>query len=96
MSEEKPQVPKVTIYTEGQKVDGLPFMGEQMVCCVCGRKKTSDPRVHTNWRAFQVDGETYYACTAEFPPDNASAGKFKRAYARVMKKIMALRGGTVN
>lgn len=92
----KPEVTVTTVYTGGEPTPGLPFQGETMTCVVCGRTKVSDPRVHSQWRAITVDGETYYACTREFPDDRASAKKFQRAYDRILRKIAALKGGVVN
>lgn len=85
-----------TIDTGGQPTPGLPFQGEVMICVMCGRQQRSNPTVESNWRALTVDGETYYACPREFPKDGARAGKFAKAYERILRKIMALRGGTVN
>lgn len=96
MSKKKKRHISATIYTGGEPTPGLPFQGEAMTCVMCGRTQVSDPAVESNWRAITVDGEAYYACTREFPHDGARAGKFAKAYARILSKIAALKGGTVN
>lgn len=66
----------------------VPFMGETMTCILCGTEETSDPEVNSNWRVIALDGDqgsrTYYACPAEFPPDDASRAEFTEAYKKFL------------
>ncbi len=75
----------------GLDPNNLPFMGELMTCIMCGATQRSSPNVESQWRGLQADGVLYYACPAEFPPDGSEAEAFKRAYVRVLDKIMILR-----
>lgn len=66
-------------------LDEVPFMGEEMVCILCGQRETSDPRVESNWRGVKLDraGPIYYACPDEFPPDEGGTRPaFAAAYTR--------------
>jgi len=40
-----------------------PFIGETMTCLLCGAMQRSDPEVSSNWRALQIEGRIFYACT---------------------------------
>jgi len=60
-----------------------------IVCALCGRTKTIDPRVHTNWRTLTLNETDYHICTRHFPPDGSSEKTFKRAYDLVLRKIIA-------
>lgn len=64
------------------------FVGETMTCTVCGRQERSDPSVESDWRCIEVDGQGYYVCPNEFPPDTASAKDFEKAYRRVLEHII--------
>jgi len=66
----------------------IPFVGELMVCCLCGREQRSDPTVSSQWRCVQLAGRTFYACPDEFPPDDASAAKFMLAYKRFIAEAV--------
>lgn len=77
-----------TIITGGEKVEGLPFMGETMTCCMCSKQQTSDPAVESNWRMVEVDGKPYYVCTDHFPADGSSEEAFHDAYLAVLRHIM--------
>ena len=66
------------------------FMGEMMHCVMCGKMERSDPRRESQWRALTIDGQTFYACPAEFPPDDAGVAAFKAAYLKVMTKCIKL------
>lgn len=50
----------------------------------------SDPRRESQWRALVIDGETFYACPDEFPPDDGGVAAFKAAYLKVMTKCIEL------
>lgn len=66
-------------------LDEVPFMGEEMVCILCGQREMSDPRVESNWRGVKLDraGPIYYACPDEFPPDEGGTRTaFAAAYTR--------------
>lgn len=75
----------------------VPFLGEVMVCILCGKEEASNPHIESNWRALQL-GEgarrrRYYACTDHFPPDTASAEAFKAGYIPFFEAaIQAWRG----
>ena len=62
----------------------MPFKGELMTCCVCGRQQRSDPKVQTQWRAIEIDSEIVYGCPDEFPSDKAGREAFKTAYQLVI------------
>lgn len=62
----------------------MPFKGELMTCCVCGKQQRSDPKVQTQWRALEIDGEIIYGCPDEFPCDGAGDKAFKTAYQLVI------------
>jgi hypothetical protein len=87
------QISLTTIITGGEPVEGLPFMGETMTCCMCGKEHPSDPKVESNWRRIEADGKPYYVCTDHFPADGASAEAFKEAYLAVFLKILDDRQG---
>jgi hypothetical protein len=91
--QERQQFRQRTIYTNGRKIAGLPFMGESMTCIMCGKVEQSDPKVKTDWRMIEADDVPYYVCADHFPPDTASAGDFKIAYEAVMNRIMRIRAG---
>jgi len=69
----------------------LPFEGQEMVCVLCGATQTSDPAIESNWRAVQWEGQIYYACVDEFPPDDSSQEAFSEAYQKVFKKVLEIR-----
>jgi hypothetical protein len=48
--------------TEGKRVNGLPFMGEVMVCAMCHEKKKSDPKIESGWTMLQIDNTSVYLC----------------------------------
>lgn len=53
---------KKTIRTHGQRISGLPFQGEMMVCQGCGKQKRSNPTRESGWTMLEVDGQKYYYC----------------------------------
>jgi len=63
----------------------MAFQGELMICVVCGRIELSKPNHSSNWRAIDLNGKRVYACPNEFPPDDAPAADFERAYVKVLK-----------
>ncbi len=67
------------------------FSGEMMTCVVCGAERRSHPAVESDWRCVIVDGERFYVCPAEFPPDGAGREAFREAYLKVMRKILSIR-----
>jgi hypothetical protein len=67
----------------------MTFTGELMTCIVCSKQQPSDPDVESNWRAFALDGVTFYTCPDEFPPDDAPAEQFKAAYTTVLHYCLA-------
>ena len=58
-----------------------------MTCIMCGDTAQSEPQVESNWRLVEVDGQPYYICPAEFPPDDATEDAFAAAYQAVFEKI---------
>jgi hypothetical protein len=69
------------------------FSGEVMVCVVCGAERQSDVQVESNWRCVIVDGERFYVCPDEFPPDGAGREEdFREAYKLVLTKVLSVRG----
>jgi hypothetical protein len=67
------------------------FTGETMTCIMCGKVEKSDPNENKNWRAVELDGIPYYACTDHFPPDETGSSKdFEKAYTAVISKAAAL------
>jgi hypothetical protein len=68
------------------------FSGEVMVCVVCSAQRRSHPGVESDWRCVIVDGERFYVCPGEFPPDGAGREAFREAYLEVMKRILSIRG----
>jgi hypothetical protein len=69
------------------------FSGEVMTCVVCGAKRRSDPGVESDWRCVIVDGERFYACPDEFPPDGAGREEdFRESYKLVLTKVLSVRG----
>lgn len=53
---------KKTIHTHGKKVTGMPFMGELMICSLCGKREKSDPKKESQWTALSVEGQLFYIC----------------------------------
>lgn len=78
------------------------FAGEWMTCIMCGaagpaaRQHQSDPAVENHWRALDVDGQRFYACPEEFPPDGAPTQEFTHAYMRIFLQILTMRGRNGN
>lgn len=68
--------------------DPIPTNDEPIICAVCGRTKTPDPRVHTNWRTITLNEAQFHICTRHFPPDGSSQKAFERAYNIVLRKII--------
>jgi hypothetical protein len=69
------------------------FSGEVMTCVVCGAKRRSHPAVESDWRCVIVDGERFYVCPDEFPPDGAGREEdFREAYKLVLTKVLSVRG----
>lgn len=68
----------------------IPFLGQEMVCIMCGRQQRSDPHVESQWRCIMVDDVSYYVCPAEFPPDDANKEAFTAAYIKVLTKIASI------
>lgn len=60
------------------------FTGELMICVVCGKQQHSNPGTESNWRIVEIDGQSFYACPNEFPPDGSGKKAFKVAYQLVM------------
>jgi hypothetical protein len=86
---ERKQVRHRTIHTGGRTIAGLPFMGEMMTCCMCGKVQQSDPKVSNNWRAVEPDGVRHYVCPDHFPPDaTGTPEQFRQAYIAVFKKLL--------
>lgn len=79
---------------QAKAVSDRTFAGELMTCVMCGAQRKSDPTANSDWRAVTVDGETFYACTKEFPPDGASAAEFEAAYDKVIRKVLDLKRPT--
>ena len=80
----------MTIVTEGRKIPGLPFMGEVMICVMCGKSEKSDPAVESNWRSLSHDGKLHYACPEHFPSDAmGTVEQFKAAYVAFLGEILA-------
>jgi len=61
-----------------------PFGGQKMTCLLCGveEKSSADPDVVTDWRAVHIEGDIFYACPDEFPPDTADQTAFQEAYQK--------------
>ena len=70
---------------------GKVFRGEEMTCILCGARQTSSPDTNTQWRICQLDGDKFYACPNEFPPDGSSEEAFEAAYRRFLLKAMEKR-----
>lgn len=68
----------------------MTFHGEMMTCVLCGRKKRSNPKKNTQWRAIQWGEKVFYCCPKHFPPDDASAGEFSAAYRPFIMKVAEL------
>ena len=78
-----------------------PFHGEMMTCLICGDSEqhqaddaqciVSERCEKTDWRCLEVDGDLYYFCPREFPPDGAKSDCFKTAYQRCVVFIMQQR-----
>jgi hypothetical protein len=64
------------------------FEGEVIECSLCPRKQKSVQKRNANWRAFTLDGTTYYVCPIHFPPDGSKARKFTAAYKRILDRLM--------
>lgn len=76
---------------EAIKKSNAAFEGQLMTCVMCGAQRKSDPAVSTDWRSIDVDHQVYYACANEFPPDGSSAGAFRAAYDKIIRKILDAR-----
>jgi hypothetical protein len=63
-----------------------------MTCVVCGVQRRSHLNVESDWRCVIVDGERFYVCPAEFPPDGAGREEFREAYKLVLTKVLSVRG----
>lgn len=77
----------------------LPFQGELMECVLCGRKQESSPTSNLQWRGVEINGDRFYACPQEFPPDGSSVEDFSKAYevflvVAVLAANPSARGGT--
>jgi hypothetical protein len=57
------------IKTSGQPIPGVPFMGETMICSLCGKVKKSDPAVESNWERLSAGGVNLYYCTKHELPE---------------------------
>jgi hypothetical protein len=67
------------------------FVGETMICVMCGAQQQSDPGANTQWRAVELDGTRFYACPNEFPPDGSPSVKaFTEAYLRFVRRAAAI------
>jgi hypothetical protein len=68
----------------------VPFTGETMTCCMCGKEQPSDLKVESQWRAIDYGGRRFYVCPKHFPPDTAPSSKFAKAYEKILRKIASL------
>lgn len=71
----------------------IAFSGETMMCLLCAKTQKSDPKVNSDWRAIQVAGRTFYACAEHFPPDGSSSKAFEKAYAKFIRRAVAVLRG---
>lgn len=81
----------VRIYTRGEKVEGMKFMGETMRCIMCGKTQVSDPKVESGWTFIDMEGTPgAYVCPNELPGEGATKEQFAQAYERILTKMAAL------
>ena len=66
----------------------IPFMGEVMTCALCNKAQKSDPKIESNWRMLELNGQRFYVCPKHFPSDRASAREFSKAYQHVIRSLM--------
>lgn len=52
-----------TVYTQGQKIPGMSFMGETMTCAICNEVKVSDPAQSSQWTKILYGPDGRYYCT---------------------------------
>lgn len=77
----------------GFKVDNphsLPFQGEMMTCCMCGKQWKSHPRIESDWTTITLDSTRYYICPKELQGRGSKRSKEEAAAAmsRVMLHIV--------
>lgn len=69
-----------------------PFQGEEMRCCMCGRKQTSDPKVESQWSYIEADGFGAYVCPACLQHSKqATRGHYATVYEKVIRRVIRLR-----
>jgi hypothetical protein len=78
----------IRIYTGGETINGMKFMGETMTCIMCGKQQPSDPTVESGWTFISIDGKTgSYVCPDELPGEGATKEQFAQAYEPILRKI---------
>ena len=81
---------KASIFTGGQKVPGMKFMGETMTCVMCGKTQQSDPAVESGWTFLEIEGAPGgYVCPDELPGPKATEAEFAAAYEKILRKLVS-------
>ena len=76
------------------EVSRTTFQGELMRCVICGTEKKSDPSTSSDWRAVDIDGKRFYACSREFPADGiGTVDAYEDAYRKFLEAaIIKMKG----
>jgi hypothetical protein len=64
---------------------------EWVTCIMCGAQCGSDVWGESHWARVTVDGERFYVCPTEFPPDGAGEEEFEKAGKLVLTKVLSIR-----
>lgn len=65
----------------------MPFMGEMMECCMCGKTQQSDPNIESGWTVLEVDNEPFYVCPKHLGKIHWTAKQHQKAYEKVLRRI---------
>lgn len=80
---------KRKLHRNAQKARPLPFLGEEMMCIVCGAVEQSEPNISKGWRCIELDHRSrYYICPREMPSASASKEQWSDAYVRAFDHIV--------
>lgn len=82
---------RTRIQTGGQRVPGLPFQGELMVCSLCQKEQMSDPKVESGWTGVSVHGQFHYICPDHLAPPDAGRGKHMEAWLNILMKLLEVK-----
>jgi hypothetical protein len=69
------------------------FMGEEMICILCGKIQQSDPAVESGWLYVEIDGQGFYVCPDHQPKEREiySTKAWTEFYKIVILKVLEQR-----